>query len=117
MKTKIEVIKTSYYVNSCKKTVVCLIEFMVKDKIALRSRYMVKGKAKCSEEDKFDEIKGRRIAESRAKAKMYQKVSCIYKQVEKELSEMGNSYKEKSEFCALLSTKETEHVETIMSEV
>lgn len=62
MKTGIRIDSVKYHVNAEKKTVVCIIE---------SSFGTFVGKAKCSEYDTFDEVKGRRIAESRAKEKIY----------------------------------------------
>lgn len=62
MKTGIRIDSIKYHVNAEKKTVACIIE---------SSFGTFVGKAKCSKHDTFDEVKGRRIAESRAKEKIY----------------------------------------------
>lgn len=74
-------VKTTYYVNKSKRTVVCVMDTFndVHDKIEkygliTPSKYffekkVFRGVAKCAPEDDWDETIGRRLAEQRAAAK------------------------------------------------
>lgn len=68
MKTGIKEQSTKYVVNSEKGVVVCIINGYVKIN---NKSFEVRGISRCHKDDKFDEVKGRRLAESRAKQKMF----------------------------------------------
>ena len=105
-KTKLTFKETKYYVNKEKKTIVCLLSFEVKDPenfieerlIALainklyRDKYpwefTSKGLAKCSDDDTFDEVLGKRIAESKAKKAAYKIAMRIRYAVMEQLSKL-----------------------------
>jgi uncharacterized protein YkuJ len=74
MKTKISNIKTKYFVNEKEGVVVCVVSGFI-----YSNPFTLKGVAKCNlSVDKFNETTGRRIAESRAKAKMFKKAMKVH---------------------------------------
>ena len=100
MKNRCKVFNTTYKVDEDNKTVVCIIKWDMqahkssipywllteaKCKAALMDNISV-GIAKCHPDDIFDVVKGRRIAESKAKAKMYNKAAKDWSKVIKYLS-------------------------------
>lgn len=103
MRTRVQIVERSFHVNHNKKTVTCVIKTGI-NPYTLSSRSYIEstvwetsnkelfrqhtfvGIAKCSPLDNFDEEKGKRIAESKAKVKafkaynrMFTKVSDIIK--------------------------------------
>jgi hypothetical protein len=74
MKTRISNIKTRYFVNEKEGIVVCVVSGFI-----YHDPFSFKGVAKCNlDVDKFNETTGRRIAESRAKAKMFKKAMKVH---------------------------------------
>lgn len=89
MKTFIEILNTVYYTSKETGKVTCMIEcrFTLQDKLYHYPAYFankkkfpkikhtgyfsVVGWAQCNERDTFDETTGKRIAESKAKKKLY----------------------------------------------
>lgn len=67
MKTGIKEQETKYFVNKEQGTVVCVI----KGYLRFGDSFTVRGIAKCHDDDEFNETVGRRLAESRAKQKMF----------------------------------------------
>lgn len=86
MSTNIEITNTEYYINNKKKIVTCILYCRLKDLYMDRhvyffephwfksvcpnmknGKFKCKGIAYCHKEDVFDVIKGKRIAESKAK--------------------------------------------------
>lgn len=74
---------TKYFVNTEKKTVVCIIT--VQDDF-LGNVHRFEGKAKCSPEDTFDENIGREIAQNRAFIKMKAYLRDYKKEVRKTIA-------------------------------
>lgn len=105
MKTKIRFVETEYYVNSSKCTIVCKIHAIING-----FHYTAIGVAKCSPEDTFDEIKGKRIAESRAKSKVYKTAVKYYSRRVANIRQRLDREQGLTDFCNLLYTKEVEHV-------
>ena len=92
MKNRCKVLKEIYKVDEANKTVVCIINWDMqpekspipfwvfteaKCNAALMDNTSV-GISKCHPDDAFDIVKGKRIAESKAKAKMYRKAAKVW---------------------------------------
>lgn len=92
MKNRCKVLKEVYKVDEVNKTVVCIINWDMqpekspipfwvfteaKCNAALCTNTSV-GVSKCHPDDAFDVVKGKRIAESKAKAKMYRKAAKVW---------------------------------------
>ena len=92
MKNRCKVLKTTYKVDEANKTIVCIINWDMqpekspipfwvfteaKCNNALTTNTSV-GISKCHLDDTFDVVKGKRIAESKAKAKMYRKAAKVW---------------------------------------
>lgn len=113
MKTNLRFLDTEYYVNDDKKTVVCVIT--VSSKYFDGMLQVFSAKSKCSPEDKFDVVKGKRIAESRAKAKAYKAIRNIYNEGVEYYTERINQFKKLADFTDHLYEKELQHVENIVN--
>lgn len=100
MKNRCKVLKEIYKVDEVNKTVVCIINWDMqpekspipfwvfteaKCNNALTTNTSV-GISKCHPDDAFDVVKGKRIAESKAKAKMYRKAAKTWGRVSKFLN-------------------------------
>ena len=102
-----------YYVNKEKKTVVCTITGAFN---VTGESFIFKSKAKCSKDDAFDEVKGRRIAESRAKYKMYRCQAQRYNH-NTEYYYKGYLYNLKlTDFCVALANRELTHLKKLCEE-
>lgn len=108
MKTNIAFKSINYNVNAGKRTVACIMRVFIYGYF-----FEVTGIAKCSAEDTFDETKGKRIAESRAKKAIYKKAAFIYKNyADKHIKEVKN-YATLSDFCTHLADKEKAHIDKL----
>jgi hypothetical protein len=95
MKNRCKVLKTTYKVDEANKTVVCIINWdMQPEKSPIPFWVFTEAKcnqdlttntsvgiSKCHPDDTFDVVKGKRIAESKAKAKMYKKAYKVWDKV------------------------------------
>ena len=108
MKTNVTINKVNYYVDKEKKTIACVLE------TSLNQTF--KGKSKCSEDDTFDEVTGKRIAESRAKKKLYKYLynANLYKV--KYLKQSLEKLEAKTAFCKHLVDKEESHIKELYNE-
>lgn len=92
MKNRCKVLKTTYKVDEVNKTVVCIINWDMQSEkstvpfwvyteakcnAALMDNTSV-GISKCHPDDEFDIVKGKHIAESKAKSKMYKTAAKVY---------------------------------------
>lgn len=111
MRIHVNITDRKHYVNAEKRTVVCLITARWHN-----MKYQFVGKSKCSPCDTFDEEKGRRIAESRAKTQMYRCLSRKHKERALQLAESIKYYNDRAEFCSILAEKEKLHVEKLCEE-
>lgn len=111
MKTGITFKNIEYIVNTKKKVVVCIIKADI-----LSILYKCVGIAKCSEEDTFDEIKGKRIAESRAKTRIYKEAEKLYRGNIKQIIKINTECINRIEFCRYLYEKEKEHIHKLCEE-
>lgn len=132
MRNRVHVTKSEYKVNPEKGIVICILECETgvehtpvwgtvsyswwKKRLPLvdfYGKFTVKAKARCNKDDKFDEVIGKRIAESRAKAKAYMVAFKFWdicaKEIEKDAYFCNNLKKN----CALANIKEVEHIEEL----
>lgn len=107
MKTGITITDVKYYINKEKKTVVCTIT---------ANGLTFKGKAKCSSNDTFDDIKGRRISESKAKRRLFTKAAQEYEKRAKSYHKQYELDNIRAKFCYNLADREWEHVIKLSSE-
>ena len=112
MKIDFKIRDIKYYVNPNKKTVVCVIDFFERTGQTFR----VKGKSKCSDEDTFNEVIGKRIAESRAKTKMYKTISSIYYELFNMSVKLSNELLSKFNNSKALVTKEMLHTYNLITD-
>ena len=70
MKTGIKEVESKYFTDEKKGVTVCIISGYT-NFLGYCEDFQVKGVSRCSKEDKFDAVTGRRLAEGRAKLKMF----------------------------------------------
>lgn len=75
--------------------------------------FNVKAKAKCNPSDTFDEVKGKKIAESRAKAKMYSIAYRVWERCEDYFNECSETCHDLSSACHKATIDEEYHVEEL----
>lgn len=75
--------------------------------------FTVKAIARCNPEDTFDEVIGKRIAESRAKAKAFKTATNVWLCITKGLKEQANIAGTMAAHCELVRKAEVEHVEKL----
>lgn len=100
------------------KVVYCYLttEVYIMDNDLIPVVFVTKGKAKVHKDDQFDELIGKRIAESRAVSKMYHKLQVFLR---KSVKELENA---QTELCLLhkkldkLMLKESDHLTKLKSE-
>lgn len=126
MKTNLLIDNPTYFVHEDDGIVVCVIHCYIKAIAgvpmlsAIESKkcpvsldgfhFTVKAVAKCHNEDKFDITKGKRIAESRCKAKVFRKASLFYKHL---LDFYSNNLHHVMNYCynnSWLYKKELNHI-------
>lgn len=106
MKTKVTIISRKFYVDKNKKVITCAIKSVLntdvceciylgdmwtnlKNKFNFYPPYSTLtfiATTRCREGDKFDDIKGKRIAESKAKAKMFKYYARMLNNIENSLN-------------------------------
>ncbi len=139
MRNRVNVMKKVFKVNKEKKTVVCIIECNTgigRDnkllgialeldakirkvnnvKIHPMGEFTVLGVAKCHNEDSFDEIKGKRIAESRAKKNAYNIAYHFWKNFSKALSNFKDKCDARADACDIAEMIERNHIEELLKQ-
>lgn len=126
--------ETKFIVNEEKNVVTCIItaslsptsrqnkvgyflSYPFVDSTGLCSRYVVTGVAKCHAEDKFDLKRGKMLAESRAKAKVYEEGLNRYKSLLRYVDIFGEDVQDQIEKLKKYHKKEKEHLVELKSEV
>lgn len=71
------------------------------------------GVAKCHEEDTFDEQKGKYIAESKAKAKIYSSIKVILQEIHKELISITVDIKDHVDLYDVYKNRELTHIDEV----
>lgn len=132
MKNRIHVTKTTFHVDEVNKVVICSLEcdmqmhkhpayycftdeaFKKKMPLVKNSgEFTVRAKARCNATDTFDVEKGKRLAESRAKAKMFSVAERVWQEVGQYLGKMANECARIAQACTLAKDIEGNHVEEL----
>ena len=132
MRNRVHVINSEYKVNSEKGIVICILECATgvdrtdvwttvshnwwKRKLPLvdfYGRFTVKGIARCNDVDTFDEVIGKRIAESRAKTKAYRTAYKFWSICAKNIGNMVKFCNSTTSACEIAENKEREHVKEL----
>jgi hypothetical protein len=122
MKTKVEIIDKKYYINNVKNTVTCVLECGVKAHnipewwgVHSSPSFTVRGIAKCSPLDTFDEELGMKIAESRAKKAMFTKMCKMLNKVLTIIMEDAKSVTSTIIGNQLAISREKEHLKELLN--
>ena len=128
MRNRVLIEKSNFYVDEANKVVVCTLKCDMQldkhpawDAIDYRmfknfpnahyyGKFTVKAKARCNATDTFDVETGRMIAESRAKAKMFNISSRVYKLCSDALTKMAKECSNSSVACEQAMMIENDHV-------
>ena len=132
MRNRVHVIKSEYKVIPDKGIVVCILECTTGvanidiwsyiqtvwwnkrlPNVNYRGDFTVRAKAICSKDDKFDEVIGKRIAESRAKAKAYRTAYKFWSICAKNIGNMVKFCNSTASACSVALYKEKEHVKEL----
>lgn len=76
--------------------------------------FVVTAKARCNSIDTFDETVGKRIAESRAKAKAFKIAKNVWNCIAKELYNNSKLAEERAKNCKIVEEVELRHVEKLV---
>lgn len=134
MKNRVRIIKKEFKVDEKNKVVVCELLFtlqllgsgaipnimdipggMAKKRLYQWGDTLVcRGKARCSSDDTFDETVGRRIAECRAKIKMFKVARNVWKTLGNDLAERVLSCRTLSNTCDVAMDIETWHLKKLL---
>ena len=106
-----------FFCNEKKGVVVCKIESYIcfNSPLTIFQHQKIKsvGKAVCGKGDKYDEIKGRQIAESRAKVELYRKIKEVIIELKHQFfNEEMDLANQKSRYERLIA-KEKLHIEEL----
>lgn len=132
MRNRVHVINSEYKVNPEKGVVICILDCEtgvdrtdVWSAVSYRwwkkrlpfvdfyGKFTVKAIARCNKDDKFDEVIGKRIAESRAKAKAYMVAFKFWDICAKEIEKLTNFCNNLKKSCVLANMGEKEHIEEL----
>lgn len=133
MRNRVKIVDTKFYVDSKNGVVTCVLKCdMQMDKhhkiwkgvsaevwkkkfpsVDWYGGFTVKAKAKCNYSDTFDEVKGKRIAESRAKVKMYKVAHRVWTMCEDYFNECANTCHDLSIACYNATRNEEYHVDEL----
>lgn len=106
-----------FFCNEKKGVVVCKIESFI-ELYSPFIQYDFKkvesiGKAVCGKDDKYDEVKGRQIAESRAKVELYRKIKEVIVELKHQFfNEEMDLTNQKARYDRLIS-KEVSHIKEL----
>lgn len=128
MRNRVLIEKSNFRVDGANKVVVCTLEcdmqlfkhpawdaidsrmFKSIPYVSWNGKFIVKAKARCNATDTFDVETGKRIAESRAKAKMFNISSRVYKLCSDALTKMAKECSNSSVACEQAMMIENDHV-------
>lgn len=132
MKNRIHVTKTIFYVDEVNKVVICSLECDMQmhkhpayncfSREAFKKRmplvrwygeFTVRAKARCNATDTFDVEKGKRLAESRAKAKMFSVAERVWQEIAQYLGNMVHECVKTAKACTLAKDIEGNHVKEL----
>lgn len=136
MRNRVTIKKREFKVNKEKNTVVCIMTCSINyhndlnyaytpsavdDKIkkilktkTIYSSFIVVGTSKCHSEDTFDEIKGKRIAESRAKKDAYEKATLVWREMGIHYHNLWSLCTKLYNVCSIAKKIEKEHIENLV---
>lgn len=129
MKNRVLITGTKFHVDTENKVVVCELKVdmqmhknpaycvvsgdMWRKKLPYvrwDGQFTVRAKARCNASDTFDETVGKRIAESRAKAKMFNIAWKVWRECEDALVDMAQECQKTSQACVTAMDIELNHV-------
>lgn len=128
MRNRVLIEKSTFHVDEANKVVVCTLEcdmqlhkhpawvyisdnmFKSVPHVSYDGRFTVKAKARCNAADTFSAETGKRIAESRAKAKMFNISSRVYKLCSDALTRLAKECSNSSVACERAMMIENDHV-------
>ena len=128
MRNRVLIEKSNFHVDGANKVVVCTLEcdmqlfkhpawdaidsrmFKSIPYVSWNGKFIVKAKARCNATDTFDVETGKRIAESRAKAKMFNISSRVYKLCSDALTKLAKECSNSSVACEQAMMIENDHV-------
>ena len=128
MRNRVLIEESNFHVDETNKVVVCTLEcdmqlykhpawktidrdmFKSIPYVSWEGRFIVKAKARCNATDTFDVETGKRIAESRAKAKMFNISSRVYKLCSNALTKWAKECSNSSVACEQAMMIENDHV-------
>lgn len=133
MRNRIHVTNTTFHVDEVNKVVICILQCdmqMCKHSVdelyrpekAYSKRmplvnyngtFTVKAKAKCNASDTFDVKIGKRLAESRAKTKMYHVAERVWIQLVQYLNNITKDCIKSAEACAIAKDIEDKHIKEL----
>ena len=132
MKNRIHVAKTTFHVDEINKVVICSLEcdmqmckhpawISINDNawrkkfpnVNYDGEFTVKAKARCNATDTFDVEKGKRLAESRAKAKMFSVAERVWQEIAQYLGNMVHECVKTAKACTLAKDIESNHVKEL----
>lgn len=135
MRNRVRITETKFHVDTTNKVVVCELECdmqmhkhpawpiidstMWKKKfpnVSYDGEFTVKAKARCNASDTFDETIGKRIAESRAKTKMFKTASKVWRLCSEELSKLSKQCALSAASCIDSMFIEHKHVKELVQE-
>lgn len=122
MKNRVRIIKKEFKVDEKNKVVVCELLFTLQllgseaipNIMEMGDTLVCRGKARCSSDDTFDETVGRRIAECRAKIKMFKVARNVWKTLGNDLAERALSCRVLSNACDVAMDIETWHLKKLL---
>lgn len=129
MRNRVMITDTKFHVDAENKVVICELKVdmqmhkhpawiaidstMWKKKfpnVSYDGEFTVKAKARCNNTDTFDEKKGKMIAESRAKAKMFNIAWRVWRECEDALADLAQECQKTSQACVKAMDIELNHV-------
>lgn len=132
MRNRVHVSKSEYKVNPEKGVVICILECEtgvdrtdVWSAVSYRwwkkrlpfvdfyGKFTVKAIARCNKDDKFDEVIGKRIAESRAKSKAYKVAGKFWLICSLKIKDMVRTCLNLKEACRIAEVNEIEHIKEL----
>lgn len=130
MKNRVLIVNEHFHVDEKNKTVVCTLDCNVqehkhvstiymygnmykKSGIHVNGNFTVKAKARCNASDTFNEVVGKRIAESRAKAKAYKVAARFWKNSANVFKGVIASCEYAEKACLKALEVENKHVEEL----
>ena len=126
MKTKVQIVERKFHINREKNIVTCVITTLNSPNCALGDyidgytfatrdrriycRHTFVATAKCSPLDTFDENKGKRIAESRAKVKAFKYYMNVYTKISQVLNNASVEILNTALACKYAGETELKHI-------